>query len=102
VTSRFGETVLALALVPFPFMATDRAKQRPDLVILPAALNTANGQVIPAMNMSAHPAIWDGDIPLRDIEAAGLRPARQLCSSRYLTRQQIDPSFPRVHSCQKK
>jgi mRNA interferase MazF len=70
-TYKFGETIL----VPFPFVETDRAKQRPAVVISSSSFNGANGQLILAMITSARLTNWDYDIPLQDLDAAGLRHA---------------------------
>ena len=63
-----GEVVV----VPFPF--TDRAasKHRPALVCSAAAFNKASNHLVLAMITSATHSEWPGDVPIADLDSAGL------------------------------
>jgi mRNA interferase MazF len=61
-----------VVVVPFPF--TDRAttKRRPALVLSAKAFNVAGHTVLAMITSAAHQS-WPGDVPLGDLESAGLK-----------------------------
>ncbi len=61
-----------IAVVPFPF--TDRAttKRRPALVLSSTTFNQGTGHAVMAMITSAEQSTWPGDVPIADLDAAGL------------------------------
>ena len=60
-----------VVVVPFPFSEKEGSKRRPALVLSTAPLNSS-GHIVMAMitTRSHHP--WPGDLPIHDLEAAGL------------------------------
>ena len=62
-----------LAVVPFPFHEIPVQKRRPVVVISGAAFNTANGWTVVAMVTTAKQTAWASDVPIKDLESAGLR-----------------------------
>jgi mRNA interferase MazF len=65
----------AVVIVPFPFADVGRTKPRPALVLSAAIDNEANGTAILAMITTAAKSAWPTDVPLKDLEAAGLNTA---------------------------
>jgi len=60
-------------VVPFPFTDTDTAKRRPALVLSNAQrFNVAVGHSVMAMITTASHSSWALDVPLNDLEPAGL------------------------------
>jgi mRNA interferase MazF len=64
-----------VVVVPFPF--TDKAKQkpRPALVISSRGFNASHGQVILLMITTAGRTKWMSDVPITDLNNAGLTAA---------------------------
>lgn len=63
-----GDTVV----VPFPFLERPVVKVRPAVVISASAFNRRNGHTILSMITTGAGSSWPGDIPIADIDAAGL------------------------------
>ena len=62
-----------VVIVPFPFADSSTVKRRPALVLSSADFAAATGTVVLAMiTTSAHDP-WPHDVPLLDLDAAGLR-----------------------------
>ena len=62
-----------VVVVPFPFTDRSTSKRRPALVLSDReAFSEAVGQSVLAMITSAQNAPWPLDVPLEDLEAAGL------------------------------
>ena len=61
-----------VVIVPFPF--TDRAtsKRRPALVCSSEGFNTQARHVVLAMITTAGHSTWPGDVPITEMESAGL------------------------------
>jgi mRNA interferase MazF len=64
--------VWAVAIAPFPFVDSAQSKPRPCLVLSVAAFNAANGHSLAAMITRPLATTWPSDIPIEDIQAAGL------------------------------
>ena len=62
-----------VVVVPFPFTDPRARRRRPALVVSrPAALGNAIGHSVLAMITSAGHSRWPLDVPVSDLEAAGL------------------------------
>ena len=61
-----------VAVVPFPFTDSAKAKTRPALALSTGAANRANGQTIFAMITTAVHNRWPSDVVLTDLPACGL------------------------------
>lgn len=59
-------------VVPFPFTDKQASKRRPALVLSGAAFNRNAGHSVMAMITSAEHSAWPNDVPVRDLESAGL------------------------------
>lgn len=59
-------------VVPFPFTERLASKRRPALVCSSATYNGATRHVVLAMITTARHSKWPGDVPIRDLHAAGL------------------------------
>jgi len=59
-------------VVPFPFTDKQASKRRPALVLSSAAFNRNAGHSVMAMITSAEHSAWPNDVPIRDLQAAGL------------------------------
>lgn len=59
-------------VVPFPFTNRNAAKRRPALVITHADFNAGIAHSLLAMITSAKQSSWPGDLPIADLQAAGL------------------------------
>jgi mRNA interferase MazF len=62
-----------VAIVPFPFVDQTVSKVRPAVVLSSRVFNEENGSTVLAMITTAKRSAWPSDIPLKDVEAAGLR-----------------------------
>lgn len=60
-------------IVPFPFVDLPVSRKRPALVLSKQDFNAATGTAIMAMITSAEDSDWPRDVPIGDLEAAGLR-----------------------------
>ena len=59
--------------VPFPFVDSSQSKRRPALVLSSAtAFNAPTGHCVMAMITSAKNQPWSLDVPIKDLNAAGL------------------------------
>jgi len=67
-TSSPGDVVI----VPFPFTDRDASKRRPALVCSGEDFNRKSRHVVLAMITSAAHSSWPEDVPIADLEAAGL------------------------------
>nr|WP_314258271.1 type II toxin-antitoxin system PemK/MazF family toxin [uncultured Devosia sp.] len=67
-TFDFGDTVV----VPFPFVDLPLAKHRPSVVLSSGRFNVDSGQSIMAMITTARRSIWPSDVPITDLNSAGL------------------------------
>lgn len=63
-----------VAIVPFPFVDLTVSKVRPALVLSNRVFNEDNGSTILVMITTAKRSTWPSDIPLSDVETAGLKP----------------------------
>ena len=61
-----------VVVVPFPFTDRTASKRRPALVMSSAAFNSASRHSVLAMITSAEQSRWPGDLPISDLESAGL------------------------------
>ncbi len=61
-----------VVVVPFPFTDRQASKRRPALVVSSASFNKATGHSVLAMITSAEQSSWPGDVPVTDLDAAGL------------------------------
>jgi mRNA interferase MazF len=61
-----------VVVVPFPFSERAGTKRRPALVISSAAFNGRHNHLVLAMITTAAKASWASDVPITDLEAAGL------------------------------
>ena len=61
-----------VVVVPFPFTDRNATKRRPALVMSSAAFNTTTQHSVLAMITSAEQSRWPGDLPISDLESAGL------------------------------
>ena len=61
-----------VVVVPFPFTDRNTTKNRPALVCSSAAFNRDSKHVVLAMITTATNSAWPADVPISDIEAAGL------------------------------
>ncbi len=64
-----------VVVVPFPFTDRKAAKRRPALVLSSKLFNDSSGHSVLAMITSAEQSSWLGDLPISDIESAGLTTA---------------------------
>ncbi|HKU94133.1 MAG TPA: type II toxin-antitoxin system PemK/MazF family toxin [Vineibacter sp.] len=76
--------------VPFPLGAATPTGRRPALVLTTRMLNMAQGHTVFAMITSAETAGWATDIPIGDLEAAGL-PAPSVVRLKLFT---VDNAMP--------
>lgn len=83
-TTSDGFTAYDVVIVPFPYVDRLAERRRPALVISSAAL-ARHGVLWVAMITSAANASWTCDVPIADLERAGLpapsvvRPAKIAC-----------------------
>ncbi len=63
---------LDVVVVPFPFTDRQASKRRPALVLSSASFNTTTRHSVLAMITSAEQSSWPGDVPITDLDAAGL------------------------------
>lgn len=61
-----------VVIVPFPFTDRDAVKRRPALVCSSAAFNRQARHVVLAMITTSTHSAWPDDVPIRDLDAAGL------------------------------
>lgn len=61
-----------VVVVPFPFTDRTASKRRPALVLSSASFNKGTGHSVMAMITSAEQSSWPGDVPITDLDAAGL------------------------------
>lgn len=61
-----------VVVVPFPFTDRNATKRRPVLVLSTGIFNKSSGHSVLAMITSAEQSSWPGDLPISDIESAGL------------------------------
>ncbi len=61
-----------VVVVPFPFTDRKATKRRPALVLSSKLFNDSSGHSVLAMITSAEQSSWPGDLPISDIESAGL------------------------------
>ena len=62
-----------VVVVPFPFTDRNAIKRRPALVLsVAAAFNRKTGHAVLAMITSAANSSWPLDVPISDLDAAGL------------------------------
>lgn len=61
-----------VVIVPFPFTDRRVTKRRPALVCSTAAFNGTSRHAVLAMITSATHLTWPGDVPITDLESAGL------------------------------
>lgn len=61
-----------VVVVPFPFTDRQAAKRRPALVLSTASFNRTTRHSVLAMITSAEQSNWPGDVPITDLDAAGL------------------------------
>lgn len=61
-----------VVIVPFPFTDREAFKRRPALVCSSEAYNRRARHVVLAMITTAAGSTWPGDVPIRDLEDAGL------------------------------
>jgi mRNA interferase MazF len=61
-----------VVIVPFPFTDRETSKRRPALVCSSPAFNRQTRHVVLAMITTATHSAWSGDVPIRDLDAAGL------------------------------
>lgn len=59
-------------VVPFPFTDLPVTRRRPALVVSQTGWNSAAGHVVAAMITSANQSDWPLDVPIADLDAAGL------------------------------
>ncbi|NQY73724.1 MAG: type II toxin-antitoxin system PemK/MazF family toxin [Candidatus Margulisbacteria bacterium] len=59
-------------VVPFPFTDTASSKRRPAVVISANGFNKNSKHVVCAMITSAKNSSWESDIPMTDLDSAGL------------------------------
>jgi mRNA interferase MazF len=62
-----------VVVVPFPFHEIPVRKRRPVAVISGKAFNQANGWTVVAMITTAKETNWPSDVPIKDLETAGLK-----------------------------
>ena len=61
-----------VVVVPFPFVAAPVVKRRPALCLVSAAFVMAHEQAVLAMITSAKHSQWPSDLPLDELQPAGL------------------------------
>ena len=64
-----------VVVVPFPFSDSPEVKQRKAFVLTTPAFQRGSKTLVMAMITSAHGSAWPGDVPIADLEPAGLRKA---------------------------
>lgn len=64
-----------VVVVPFPFTDRQASRRRPALVLSSASFNRATRHSVLAMITSAVQSRWPGDVPITNLEAAGLSSA---------------------------
>jgi mRNA interferase MazF len=62
----------SVVTVPFPFTDKDYTKKRPALVISQEEYQKYTHHCVLAMITSAKKSLWENDVPIQDIETAGL------------------------------
>lgn len=65
----------AIAVLPFPYADRLAEKRRPALVISPGRIAERHGVVWVVMVTSAKNAGWRGDVPIENLDGAGLTAA---------------------------
>jgi mRNA interferase MazF len=60
-------------VVPFPFSDSNEIKRRKAFVLSNPAFQAGSGTLVMAMITSAQASAWPGDVPIVDLESAGLR-----------------------------
>jgi mRNA interferase MazF len=73
-----------VVVVPFPFTDKDSTKRRPALVISQEAYQEHTRHCILAMITSAKQSWWKNDVPIEDIEKAGL-PGKSVLRAKLFT-----------------
>ena len=61
-----------VVVVPFPFTDRSAIKRRPAVVLSNRVFNDGSGHSVLTMITSAEQSSWPGDLPISDIESAGL------------------------------
>lgn len=61
-----------VVVVPFPFTDRQSSKKRPALVLSSASFNRSTRHSVLAMITSAEQSSWPGDVPISDLDVAGL------------------------------
>lgn len=62
-----------VVVVPFPFSDSPQVKQRKAFVLTRSDFQRGSKTLVMAMLTSAHASAWPGDVPIADLEPAGLR-----------------------------
>ncbi len=78
-----------VVIVPFPFTNRDAVKRRPALVCSSAAFNSQARHLVLAMITTSTHSAWPDDVPIQDLDAAGL-PAASVVRWKLFT---LDLSF---------
>jgi mRNA interferase MazF len=65
----------AVVVVPFPFADQPVSKRRPAVVMSGRAFNQSQGMTTLAMITTGKRTHWLGDVPISDLQSAGLREA---------------------------
>lgn len=78
-----------VVIVPFPFTDRDAVKRRPALVCSSVAFNRQARHVVLAMITTSTHSAWPDDVPIQDLDAAGL-PAPSVVRWKLFT---LDASF---------
>ncbi len=78
-----------VVIVPFPFTDRDAVMRRPALVCSSAAFNRQARHVVLAMITTSTHSAWPDDVPIQDLDAAGL-PAASVVRWKLFT---LDASF---------
>ncbi|MEW6268474.1 MAG: type II toxin-antitoxin system PemK/MazF family toxin [Thermodesulfobacteriota bacterium] len=63
----------SVVVVPFPFIDRRQVKRRPTVVLSPAPFQEGHRCSVLGMITDARNPPWPTDVPLTDVEAAGLR-----------------------------
>ncbi len=71
-TGSSGHQPGEVVVVPYPFTDRTTTKRRPALVCSTAEFNRRTGHVLLSMITSAAHSSWPDDVPIRDLDAAGL------------------------------
>jgi len=62
-----------VVVVPFPFQEIPATKRRPAVICSGRVFNENNGWSVVSMITSAKALAWPGDMPITDLESAGLK-----------------------------